>query len=324
MSLPAPSLFAPSLRLLEAVGRRGTFFIALSIMVGLAIPPLAALAKPLLMPCVYVMLVMSFMRMDTAQLRTGGRLKVVGAALLWIMALPPLLLTIVLLVVPISNPDLLLGLAIQASSPPIMSSAAIAILLGFDPTLTLLVMVVAMLVMPFTAPAIVHGLSGAALELEPLALALRLGLMLAATAVIGFGLRRLAGPRRLSAWRGRLDGINVLLMSIMAVGFMDGIMMRFLAEPARLMGIASLAFCVCLTAVIITTLLFRRVAGEQQGLMIGVSSGMRNMMVLVTAAGGAVPGDTWLYVSLSQFPIYLLPLLIKPVANLMLRRAASG
>lgn len=320
--LPSP-LSALPLRLLSALGREGTRAVALSIVIGLVIPPLASLAKPLLTPLVYVMMVASFMRTDLARLRTGRGLGLAVLAVVWIMGLAPALLaTALALGVPVSDPDILLAIVLQVSAPPIMAGPAFAILLGLDPTLPLLVMVMAMLVTPLSAPAIVHALSGAALDLDPLTLTVRLALVLAGTAAVGFGLRALIGPTLLTRWRAPMDGVNVILLALMAVAFMDGITRQFIAEPIRLLGISALAFTVSFGALAAGGLLFRLFAPADQALMIGFSSGLRNMMMLIAAAGGAIPDTTWLYVGLAQFPIYLLPYFMKPVANLIHRHDA--
>jgi BASS family bile acid:Na+ symporter len=36
---------------------------------------------------------------------------------------------------------------------------------------------------------------------------------------------------------------------------------------------------------------------------------------MLAASGGIVPPETWLYFGLAQFPIYLVPLLIQPLAR---------
>jgi hypothetical protein len=41
----------------------------------------------------------------------------------------------------------------------------------------------------------------------------------------------------------------------------------------------------------------------------------RNMGLMVAATDGILPGTTWLYFALSQFPIYLSPLLLKPIVE---------
>jgi hypothetical protein len=45
----------------------------------------------------------------------------------------------------------------------------------------------------------------------------------------------------------------------------------------------------------------------------------------VAATDGILPGTTWLYFALSQFPIYLSPLLLKPIVErLIAQRVASA
>ena len=41
----------------------------------------------------------------------------------------------------------------------------------------------------------------------------------------------------------------------------------------------------------------------------------RNMGLMVAATPGVLPGLTWLYFALSQFPIYLSPQLLKPIVG---------
>ncbi|GGF59797.1 hypothetical protein GCM10007301_19440 [Azorhizobium oxalatiphilum] len=269
------------------------------------------------------MLIMSFLRMDLSRLRGGKHLGAVLAALVWVMGICPLVLGLAtLFLFPGLNPDIMLALVLQTSAPPIMSGAAFAILLGFEPGFCLLIMMACMLVTPFSAPVIVHALSGAALELDPWSLALRIGGIILATAATGLLLRRAISPARITRWRHSMDGVNVILLMVMAFGFMDGITAKFIAEPVRMLGISALAFGVSAGAMLASMLVFRLITGEAEALMVGFSASMRNMMLLVVAAG-SIPGDTWLYVGLSQFPIYFLPYLVRPLARRIHRRAAA-
>jgi BASS family bile acid:Na+ symporter len=47
----------------------------------------------------------------------------------------------------------------------------------------------------------------------------------------------------------------------------------------------------------------------------------RNMGLMLAGTGGALPDLTWLYFALSQFPIYLSPLLLQPLARRILVKA---
>jgi hypothetical protein len=41
----------------------------------------------------------------------------------------------------------------------------------------------------------------------------------------------------------------------------------------------------------------------------------RNMGLMLAATDGVLPGTTWLYFALSQFPIYLSPQLLRPIVR---------
>ena len=49
----------------------------------------------------------------------------------------------------------------------------------------------------------------------------------------------------------------------------------------------------------------------------------RNMGLMVAATDGVLPGTTWLYFALSQFPIYLSPQLLKPLVTRLSARQAT-
>ena len=51
------------------IGRQGTRAVAVSIFVGLALPPLAALLKPIFTETLFVMLCLAFLRVDPGAVR---------------------------------------------------------------------------------------------------------------------------------------------------------------------------------------------------------------------------------------------------------------
>lgn len=309
--------------LLAAIGRQGTRAVAASIFLGLAVPPLASAAKPLLVPCVVVLLVLSFMRTDVRQLGNVRQAVLLGAALVWVMGVLPAVLGLVVNhVLPPSDNGVMLALVLQAAAPPIMSTPAFAALLCIEPAVSLGLMLLALCVTPFIAPLMVSAFTDGALALNGFDLALRLGILLSVTTGVGFGLRALLGTGRLARWNDHFNGINVLVLLVLAVAFMDGVTYRFLADPALVLTIALVAAGVTLVAFCATFLLFRRV-GEGQDLMLAFAAGNRNLGLLVAATGGLLPDTTWLYVALAQFPIYLLPYLLRPLAARLLRPKAQ-
>ena len=74
------------------LGRQGTRALAVSIFLGLAVPPLAAYVKPYLGETVFVLLLFSYLRTDPAAFRrylSAPKLTIMAA--LWVMVAVPLL-----------------------------------------------------------------------------------------------------------------------------------------------------------------------------------------------------------------------------------------
>lgn len=316
---PLPSI---AIRGLAALGRKSAPAVAASVFVGLALPPLAALAKPLIVPTILALLTLAFLRTDLAG---GFGLRRAGIGLMaigWIMLALPVALGAA--IAAMGEPSgVTLALLMQASAPPIMSAPAFALLLGLDPRLVLAVMVGAMALTPLSAPLLVAHFSHGALALDSLGLAVRLGAVLGGTAAAGLGLRWMLSPARVALLRQHLDGVNVLLLGLLAVGLMDGVTRWFLADPAFVATLTGLAFALSLGALALTALLFRSV-GAGDALMLGFAAGHRNISVMVAATGAVLPPETWLYVAVAQFPIYLLPLFLLPLARRIGRRGADA
>ena len=102
---------------------------------------------------------------------------------------------------------------------------------------------------------------------------------------------------------------------------MGNVVGGFWADPLRTIELTLLAFAVFFALVGITALIFRTI-GRERALALGLLVSQRNMGLMVAATDGVLPGTTWLYFALSQFPIYLSPQLLKPVV-MRLSAAAS-
>ena len=103
-------------------------------------------------------------------------------------------------------------------------------------------------------------------------------------------------------------------MFMFAVAAMDGVADHFRADPLLVAKLMALAFALALGLIAITALVFLR-AGRARALAIGLIAGNRNIGLMLAATGFAVPDVAWLYFALAQFPIYLLPHLLKPLAQ---------
>src|SRR6476659_1642167 len=120
---------------LRFTGRHGTLAVALSIVCGLALPSLAAAFKPLLGPAIICMLVLAFLRVEPAALRALARRPALAiAAAAWVMFVMPVVLGALFNMSGLAQslPDLYFMLILQACAPGLMSSPALAALIGVD------------------------------------------------------------------------------------------------------------------------------------------------------------------------------------------------
>lgn len=299
------------------LGRHGARAVAVSIFLGVALPPLAATFKPFVGEAIFVLLVLAFLRVDPRELRGYFvRPGLIALATLWIMLVSPAILG--LLFVALGVRDLssavFLALVFQASAAPIMSAPAFAALIGLDAALSLATLLLCVIVTPVTAPVFVHLFAGDSFAIPPVTLGLKLFGLLAGSAALAFAVRRAAGNEWVAAQRQRIDGLNVITLFVFAVAVMDGVAATLWARPLLVLGLIALALAIALTSMAITTLVFLR-AGRSRAAAIGWCAANRNMGVMIAATGGILPDLTWLFFGLAQFPIYLLPLMLQRLAR---------
>ena len=302
---------------LSLAGRHGTLVAAASVFVGLAIPALAAACKPYLGEAIVVMLTLAFLRVDPNELfHHFTRPGLVALATLWAMLLVPTVLGIGFLAFGLdqSMPGLYFMLVLQMSAPGLMSSPALAALLGLDVALTLATLIVSTAITPLTASLFTHVFLGTALA-SPFGFGLRLFLIITGCALAAAIIRHVAGPTFIAAQRERIDGLSVIAMFMFAVAAMDGVADHFRSNPLLVIELTALAFALALGLIAVTALVFLR-AGRARAFVIGLIAGNRNIGLMLAAASGfAVPDVAWLYFALAQFPIYLLPHLLKPLVR---------
>jgi len=297
-------------------GRHGTLLAAGSVFVGLAVPLLAAAFKPYLGEAIIAMLTLAFLRVDPAELRKHWmRPGLIAAATLWVMLVVPALLGTLFVGLGLDKtmPGLFFMLVLQMSAPGLMSSPALAALMGLDVALTLASLIVATAITPLTASLFTHIFLGETL-ISPFALGLRLFLIIAGCALVAAVIRRITGRAWIEAQRERIDGLSVIFMFMFAVAAMDGVTDHFFSQPLLVAELTALAFALALGLITLTALVFLR-AGSARALAIGLIAGNRNIGLMMAATGFLVPDVAWLYFALAQFPIYLLPHLLKPLAK---------
>ncbi|MGJ3265107.1 MAG: hypothetical protein ACFE0R_17935, partial [Salinarimonas sp.] len=109
--------------------------------------------------------------------------------------------------------------------------------------------------------------------------------------------------------RCALDARGVVLASMLErPGFVAGVL-------AIVFGLSAVGFATSLVAL--------RMLPPAERFVLGYATGQRNIGVLVAALGAATPGDTFLFFALAQFPIYMMPQIVKPVARRLVARDSA-
>jgi bile acid:Na+ symporter, BASS family len=94
---------------------------------------------------------------------------------------------------------------------------------------------------------------------------------------------------------------------------MDGVTHAVVTRPLVVAAFLAAAFAVSLACLFLTWVVLRWMGGGDR-LMFGYASGQRNMGLLIATLGASVPETTFLFFALAQFPIYLMPQILRTAA----------
>jgi BASS family bile acid:Na+ symporter len=303
-----------ALRLLDTLGHHATLMLAGGALFGLALPGAAETARPLLAPLVSGLLALALMR-----LRREEALAQLRAPLAPLLAVPwlllgtaPLMLGVVTLAGPLDSPGVEAGMVMMAASSPITAAPAIALMMGLPLPVCLATTLLATVLVPLTAPWLLGAVLALPLSVDAGALAWRL------TGVVGGGLLLALVARRMTTpeWRARnarrLDGVAVILLFAFALAIMAGVGEVLAGDPWRVVRLIGLSFVLCAGMMAATTVLFLPF-GRGTALGVGYLSSSRNMGILLAALPPAAEPDIGLWFALAQFPLYMLPAMLRPL-----------
>lgn len=303
----------------QALSRHAATVLAVGVFVGLGLPELAAWMRPLLPPAVAGLLFLALLRVDWPELLRHLSRPLIGALLgVWFLLATPLLVWLGVTILDFDS-GLATALILAASCPPIVSGPAMALLLRLDAPLMLVSVVSASLLAPFSVVAVSSWLIGVDLGIDPVALFLRLALLIGGCVLAALAVRRWLGGQRLVRGREYFDAVSVVLLLVFAIAIMDGVTFLVIHDPRRVLGFIFAAFAVNL----LLQLLGAAVAaamGRRAALTVGFASGNRNMGLLLAVLPAEAAPDAMLFFAVAQLPIYILPALLGPAYRRWLAR----
>lgn len=299
-------------KMLNFIGLYGTLIMPIGVVVGLLFPSLTQLTRPMAESIVIFMLIVSIYRLNPNSIKEKLHdFKIIGISILWLLLLMPVITFMIGYLIGIPS-GLLAVITAWSACPPLVSMPGLAILIGLDGAVALLVMIGGTLLFTVSLPIILSALVGQNIGLNPLSMALELFSIVSISFLIGQGLRWSVGITRAHASEGAADGILVISMALFAVTIMGGLHEAWANEPERLPLFVSVAVIISASAQVFNAIIFQRL-NRRTGGAIALASGSRNLALLIPIASGTFAEDLWIFIAVIQIPIYFLPIISKPL-----------
>ena len=304
-------------RAFDYLGQHATLFMAGGVLLGLLAPALATFFRPMLIPGLLIPLVIALVRLDWEALAEYARrpalVALISAALL--LACPVLMwLALKAFSLP---PALVQGLTLMAAASPIVSCAAISMILGLDAALAVVVIVVTTALIPFSLPTVALWLLGLAIDIDLPTFMLRLVLIVGGAFAAALTVRRLVPRQTLEANARMFDGASVASLVMFALAIMDGVTAVALARPGYVILVTFCAFCANVLLQCLGTLASLRL-GMRSALTVGLMTGNCNMGLVMVALADKADFDVIVFFAMAQIPMYMLPALLRPIYRRLL------
>jgi len=297
--------------------------LAFGVFLGLLIPPLASLLKPLLIPGIIGPFIIALIRMDWQRLLDHARKPWTTALLLiWLLIAAPFLIDALLGWLPLAE-GLHGSLVLMAAASPLMASASLALIIGLDAPLAVVLTFTATALIPFTLPPIALHLLGIEIDMAIGELMLRLGAIIGGCFTLAWLIRRFLPKGFTDRHAAPLDGLAVIGLLIFAIAVMDGVTVLLIERPGFVLAATLAVFGLNLFMQAFAALLFSW-RGLHVALTAGLCSGNRNLGLLLAAMADRASTDLLIVIAVSQFPIYILPMLQRRLYRRWLDPNAAG
>ena len=304
----------------DAARELAPFILAVVISIGAVAPPLANALEPLAFPALFLLLVFSLSLLDDRPERILGKIDMLSVKIvIWqLFAVPAVVL---LLSFATAMPsELRMILLISATASSVFASPAIVHILGLDTFLATRSMVLSTLLMPVSL--LLFGVIAGALPLE-LAISeylFRVGIFLIVPLVLSSVWRRfaesLAPKKRASVSVWSYWG-SIAALSVFGIGVLVPIHEAWGHDFTRVVVYTGVAILFGFVVFGMSVTLFVR-SGFKRSNTAGMLGAARNVGLSFAILGPTIGAEVALYVAVCQFPIFLMPVILRLVGGLTL------
>ncbi|WP_426203517.1 hypothetical protein [Pseudomonas sp. TWP3-1] len=275
----------------------------------MVIPDLAALARPLLPVMVFIFVLGTLLRINNAEvIKAAKNLKIslIFPALM-VVACPYFFGMLSLYIS--GNQELSLAIAIAVAAPPASGNAAVARMLGLDPSMSLVTALCSMAIIPITAPLILHVFAdGLSLSIDPIDLAIRLAILIGGAEGAAILIRRFS-QSFVATYGLAIDGIVVIALFLFAIGTMAGMQSIILQTPSLAISMILIAYGVNVCMQLLMGCLYP--GSLVSRFTMALNGGNRNVGLLWSALGFSLSPTMALYFACSQLPIHTMPKILQ-------------
>ena len=295
---------------LAAVARHGRAVLVVGLLAGIVSPSLAGAIRPHIGLLIAVLLAIAAFRIGARP--AWGALSAMASTLALVAVLQiavPLAVLAVERGFGLAGP-LAMALLIMTTTAPIAGTPNLTILVGGDPAPALRIVVVATAVLPLTVVPVflASGDLGDPAAVAPAAL--RLAGLIGLAAAVGFLARARLSPDLSPARTAAIDGLSTLVFAIVVIGVMEAIAVEIRRDPELVALTTLAAFAANFGFQLLGATLAARTGAARAAAAIGIASGNRNFILLMTALPDTIIDPIMLFVGCYQLPMYLTPLLL--------------
>jgi len=296
---------------LHWAARHGPLVLIGGLIVGVAVPPLAAALRPWLPQMVAGLLFVSVLRMQPAAV--VGSLRRLPRSVLPVLGLQLLLPLAVLglgQLAGLSGTPALTALVLMLAAPAIVGSPNICMMMGAAPDHALRLMVAGTALLPLTAIPLLRAMPALGDTGSVLAASGRLALVIVGATLAALAVRRLIFPRPSPETLRSMEGASAIALAIFVIGLMQAVSDGARTDPARFGLWLALAFAANFGAQTLAWRLARNRLPRDKATALSVIAGNRNISLYFLSLPPDTIAPLLVFIGCYQIPMYLTPLIM--------------
>lgn len=309
------------LHALGFIARYGRFVLVIGLIAGLVLPGVALALRPWLSELVLLLLFLTAFRVGLPSALEGltQTRNTFGIVLVYQLVLP-LLCIALFAIFGLAHSPVAIALTLMLAAPSLTANPNMAVLLGQAPEPAFRLLILGTLVLPITIIPIFWSSPALGNLTEAVHAALRLGLSICVTIVMAFSLRAIIRPEMRKPEVQALDGLTSLALVVIVIGLMSAVAPALSTAPWTLVKWLLVAMAANLGLQALSYVGLRRFGSKHSAAPMALVAGNRNVALFLVASSATQTDEFLLFLGCYQFPMYLTPILMRP----LLGRPGSG